>query len=91
MNLAAFRIAYPELITASDTLVTTMLGYAEQSVDATIYGDRYEHAHGLLTAHLICCAPGGRLARLEADKLETTFGRMFSDLRDAATAAIRVF
>lgn len=91
MDLATFRAEYPEFATASDTLVEAKLARAEVQVDAAMYGDRYEQAHGLLTAHLICIAPGGQFARLVADNLKTTYGADFDDLRDAATTAVRVF
>lgn len=91
MNIATFRTEFPEFDSADDTLVTALLARAEVSVDAETYGDRYDHAHGLLAAHLLACAPGGLMARLEADKYETTYGRAFVGLREAATTMIRVF
>lgn len=91
MNRSTFRVRYPEFDSASDALIDAKLADAEVNVDAETYGDRYEQAHGLLTAHYLSCAPGGQFARLEADKLDTTYGRAFVELRSAATTMIRVF
>lgn len=91
MNLATFRIEFPEYESASDTLVEALLARAEKQVDATTYGDSYDAAHGLLAAHYLALSPSGTFARLEADKNETIYWRAYVELREAATTMIRVF
>lgn len=101
MDLASFRIAYPELVTADDSLVTAKLADAARNVDATMFGDRFDQAQGLLAAHYVCLSPGGVVARLDPKTLAamgatqgyelTTYGLQFRELRDAAVTAVRAF
>lgn len=91
MTLSTFRLEFPEFQNATDSMVTALLARAALEVDAPTYGDRYDHAHGLLTAHYISCSPGGEVSRLETDKSETTYGKAYLKLQRAAAALIRVF
>lgn len=91
MNLATFRIEFPEFQSATDALVSALLARALLEVDAGGYGQRYDHAHGLLAAHYISCSPGGQMARLETDKAETTYGKAYLRLQKSAAALVRVF
>jgi len=72
VNLAAFRARYPEFGTgaagtgASDALVTAALADAADTMDAAVWGTRYDQGHGLLTAHILSLAPNAaRGARVQ--------------------------
>lgn len=101
MNLASFRILYPEFVSTPDATVTAQLNAAAFNVDTGTYGDRYDQAHGLLTAHFLALAPGAQMARLDPKTLKamgatslyetTTYGIAFQELRNAASALLRVF
>lgn len=68
MNLASFRIRYPEFARADDTLVQAHLDEAEGGLDPAVYGTRFDEAHGLLTAHTLSISPFGRALRQEGDE-----------------------
>lgn len=104
MDLATFKVTYPELASAwasDDVLVTAKLADAVKNVDTSTFGGTYDQAHGLFAAHLICLSPGGQFARLDPKALgamgasrglqTTTYGLQFLELRNAATTALRVF
>lgn len=91
MDLPTFRAEFPEFQNATDALVTALLARSALEVDSPTYGSRYDHAHGLLTAHYISCSPGGEVSRLQTDKSETTYGKAYLKLQRSAAALIRVF
>lgn len=90
MNLATFRVEYPELATAPDALVNTKLASAARSIDSDLFGDRYDDAHGLLAAHLICLSPYGKNARLSSKEGKTTYGERYEQIRFEVTPSIMV-
>lgn len=73
MNLAAFRIRYPEFRTAVDPFVQSVLDSAATELNATEIGAPFDEAHGLLTAHKIAISPLGTNARTLNDKGQTTY------------------
>ena len=90
MTLSEFRVAFPELSTATDPLVTRYLYAAELSIDATLFGARYNDAHGFLTAHLLCLSPFGKMARLSDAKNSTTYGDMYDTIRYSVVPSVMV-
>lgn len=72
---------FPELSTAPDTLVNTMLASAGRSVSEEVYGDQYDDAQGYLTAHLVCLSPWGKNARLSSKEGKTTYGSRYEEIR----------
>ena len=91
MNLAAFRIQYPEFRSAADAFVQVFLDSADLQLHATYWGTYRDQAHGLLTAHLISMSPSGQQARLQTDKGNTTYKQRLDAMRDEITFADRVF
>lgn len=65
MDITAFRAAYPEFDEAGDTLVTAKLTDAAGRLSTDAWGDRYDEAHGLMTAHKLVMSPFGRDLRSE--------------------------
>jgi len=90
VELATFRIAFPELNTAPDVLVTYFLGVAEGAISADVFGDRFDEAQGYLTAHLLALSPYGKNARLQSEKGTTTYGKRFEEIRLEVTPTIMV-
>ena len=80
MDLATFRIQYPEFQTATDPLVSGKLAAAAQRLDAVIWGARFDQAHGLLTAHLLALSTHGQFARLQKDKDDTIYHKQYQEL-----------
>ncbi len=90
MNLANFRLTFPELNAASDTLVSGFLASAARSIDSDLYGDRYDDAQGFLAAHLICLSPYGKNARLSSKEGKTTYGDRYEEIRYEVTPSVMV-
>ena len=61
-----FKARWEEFSATADALITAVLAEAALECDARVYGDSYDHAVGLLTAHKLSISPGGQQARLEA-------------------------
>lgn len=96
MDLATFRAQYPEFMRAPDALVAGKLADAANRMDAALYADSYEEAHGLLTAHLVAMSPFGTNARLDpkasaAMGAATTYEATWKRLERAAATMVRVF
>lgn len=73
MNLAAFRVRFPEFETAGDSFVQAALDSAALETDAKLLGGFYDEAHGLLAAHKLAMSPYGMNARLVNDDGKTTY------------------
>jgi hypothetical protein len=92
VDITAFRVKYPEFASASeDTFVQVFLNAAAVRLNAAYWGDYYDQAHGLLTAHLLAIAPNGQFARLQSKDGNTTYNTDFEKLRSEVTFADRVF
>lgn len=91
MNLAAFRVQYPEFAKTSDSLVQAMLDAAALELSAPYWGTYYDQGHGLLAAKMLALSPNGQTARLQSDKGTSTYAKQFDDLRIEVTAFDRVF
>jgi hypothetical protein len=57
MNLATFRVQYPEFKSALDPFVQAFLDAAAREINPTELGEAYDNAHGLLTAHKLASRP----------------------------------
>ncbi len=90
MNLAAFRVQFPEFAAAPDTLVQAFLDAAELQIDADVWLTLTDQGHGFLTAHKLALSPYGQAARL-SKKGETTYYQHYQELRNSVTGGwIRV-
>lgn len=66
LDLAAFRVRYPEFKGVADALIEVKLADAVKRLSPAVFGTRYDEAHGCLTAHLLAGgAPWGAAARLK--------------------------
>jgi hypothetical protein len=64
--IASFRARYPEFSNASDSLVVSCLNEAEMELVANAdWGNRFDTAHGLLTADKLWSSPFGATMRLD--------------------------
>lgn len=97
LSLAVFRARYPEFVDAGgggapgDAFVQAKLNEAERRVDSTVWGDKAEDGHGLLTAHLITMSPYGRDARLTIGGVATsTYKVEFDSQGDLVGGAYRL-
>ena len=68
MNLLTFRVRYPEYATTGEALAQAALDEAALSVDASVYRQKYDAAHGALAAHLLWTGAFGTTTRLDGDK-----------------------
>lgn len=92
MILGAFREVFPELHTAGDALVQAMLDRAERSIDSSVFGERFDDAHGLLAAHLLVLSPYGKNARLQSATGTSPYWPQYDAIRIEVTCGLsRVF
>ena len=90
MDLPEFRARYPEFRTAVDELVVSILSDAEHRVSADVFGEKYDLAHGLMTAHLLAISPFGRSQRLVNDGGKTLYQTEFDALRKEVVPSLIV-
>ena len=88
MNLAAWRVFYPELSSLDDTMAQAFLDAAEVEIDSDLFGDQFDNAHGLLTAHKVCLSPFGKNARLQSKDGKTTYGMQYDELKIGAACGV---
>jgi len=77
---ASFVRDRPEFATASPQLITSTLAVASLRVSATEYGDAYDAALSLVTAHLLWESPFGASMRLDGGG-EDNESRYLKELR----------
>lgn len=73
MDLAAFRLRFPEFSTAEDEFVQAFLDAAAKETSAAEFGEAYDEAHGLLAAHKMAISPLGQSARILNDQGRTSY------------------
>lgn len=90
MNIAQFRLLYPEFRTASDPFVQGFLDEAATMISRDVVGSRYDQLHGLKAAHLIAISPAAVNARLVAKDGTTTYSVAFKECAMSKVAAVMV-
>lgn len=88
LNLAQFRLRFPEFKNAIDALVTETLARATAQIEPEVWGSLTDEGHGLLTAHLLAMAPNGQMARLQTEKGQSTYGTAYRQMREQVTALL---
>ncbi len=89
MNLAAFQAAFPEFALVDVVLIQAKLDHAETTVDAAIWGGRYDAGHGYMAAHLLSTSPLGQDARLSPSDEKSSYLEHYQRELRSATCGIR--
>jgi hypothetical protein len=90
MDLAAFNARFPEFRTATPELKQSVLDAAAAELNADAFGDAFNEAHGLLTAHKLGMSPFGQQARMVNEKGSTTYAVLFSEVCRRAVVSLQV-
>ena len=91
MDLAGFRLMFPEFVSCDNPLIQQYLDAAALQLNVIYWGTWYDKAHGFKTAHMLCLAPNGQMSRLVAKDGSTTYGRQFEELQGGIAFGDRVF
>lgn len=94
LDLATFADRYPEfapVVADRPTYVQSKLDDAETEIDVTVWGDKAERGHGLLTAHLLAMSPYGANAALRSkDGTTSIYAPTLEELQRSVGTAYRV-
>lgn len=88
MDLTAFRLRFPEFQNVDGPQVQAFLDDAATRINAGVFGDSYDAAHGYLTAHMLSSSPLLNTAKLERstgnnkDSAATTYLLEFRSIRN---------
>lgn len=88
MNANTFRDLYPEFDQTGEDQLPLVLAETARAIDATIYGSRFDDAHGALTAHALWLSPFGVTLRLDVDPeppLRSSYWDKFARIRREVT------
>lgn len=80
IDLTSFRVRFPEFKTTPDATVIVVLNQAAARIDASVYGDLTDEAHGYLAAHILAVSPFGKDSRLQSDKADSVYGKQLRSL-----------
>jgi hypothetical protein len=72
MTSAAFLTLYPQFSVVDPAQVQATLDEVALGIDATVYGTRFDAAHGALTAHELFISPAGLSLRGESAQTDTS-------------------
>lgn len=89
MNLAAFKVQFPELRSAGDPLLQAFLDAALLEIDLEIWGNLADQGQGYLAAHKLTLSPWGQNARLSTDGV-TTYQVHYENMRRMVAVGFRV-
>jgi hypothetical protein len=82
MILSQFRGMFPEFRATSDEMIEGFLGAASVEISESLYGDKYDSAHGFLAAHMLAVSPFGKASRTDnKDEETTTYWRNYARIR----------
>lgn len=85
INVADFRTAFPEFTNTPEPLVTDRLSRASKEHDSGSWGELWETAVFLKTAHYLAITPQGREMRLSSEKSsETSYSKRLEELTPLA-------
>ncbi len=73
IDLARFRVRFPEFKFVTDALVQAVLDETTLEISAEVWGVKQDLGHGLLTAHRLAVSPAGQAARLVSAKGDTVY------------------
>jgi hypothetical protein len=90
MDLATFRVQYPEFKTALDPFVQAFLDAAAREINPTELGEAYDNAHGLLAAHKLAISPFGKQARMVNEDGSTTYEKEYDAVLRRTVLALKV-
>lgn len=77
MNVDTFRARYPEFSSVATLTLQATLDEAALRLNKTVYGNRYDEAHGYITAHKLASSPMGQGARMTSKSGETVYLQNF--------------
>ena len=76
--LQGFKDRFQEFEQTDERLINFALNEAEQEVDQSTWGARYQAGLFYLTAHKLSCSPFGEAMRLEGKENETIYLKEYS-------------
>jgi hypothetical protein len=82
VDLTAFRLRFPEFQNVDGPQIQAFLDDAATRINAGVFGDSYDAAHGYLTAHMISVSPFMQTAKLQEDDALTTYLKEFRAIRN---------
>ena len=88
MDLATFRIIFPETRPLTDPFIQAHLDLAANELDPLVFGARFDTAHGYYTAHRIAISPAGRTAKLQTKS--GTWLAEYEAILEGAVCMVRV-
>lgn len=83
ISFADFTGKYPEFASITEALFNEKLATAQGMISAAVFGDVYEQAVYLKTAHLVALSPHGGQARLNKFSEKTVYGVAYEELKRA--------
>lgn len=91
MTATQFSVRYPEFDTIDPDFVAAVLVEVGFGLDPTVYGNRFDAAHGAYTAHRIYVSPYGSSLRGDSTQTDTSDHlKLFQQIRREVTVGFLV-
>lgn len=86
MTSGQFITRYPEFESTDPDLVSAVLAEVGFGLDAAVYGNRFDAAHGALAAHKLWLSPAGVSLRGDSTQTDTSdYLKAFQQVRREVT------
>lgn len=79
LDLAQFRVRFPEFDKVNDPMVNAALTRAALDINVEIWGTKQDTGHGLRAAHLLAISPMGQMARMSSKEGDSTYGKQYRE------------
>lgn len=90
VTVQSFKNAFSEFRKADSSEVEAKIGFAQQRITATVWGDKYDQGVMYLTAHLLSVAPAGQNTKLKPENAaKTVYWQEYERLRNSVVHGIR--
>lgn len=81
LDFASFVLRHPEFASCDSGMVSTVLADTEKELTLEAFGEQFDAAHALATAHRLALSPSAQNARLNNWTSETPYSAQLDALR----------
>ncbi len=90
VSVQSFKNAFFEYRKTDDEEVRAKIRFAEQRIDETVWGTKYDQGIMYLTAHLLAVAAAGKNAKLKPENAaKTVYWQEYTALKNSVTFGFR--
>lgn len=85
-----FKNAFSEYRKTDDEEIKAKIRFAQQRINSSLWGDKYDQGVMYMTAHLLAVAPAGKNAKMKPENMaKTVYWHEYTALKNSVTYGFR--